>query len=43
VPLYERRLNANDLDPTDGQIWHVRGFSGLSHRCRRARSEEGVV
>jgi len=31
--LYEHRLNANYYNPADGQIWHVPGFSGLSHRC----------
>ena len=32
-PLFERRLNANYYDPADRGIWHVPGFSGLSHRC----------
>ncbi len=32
-PLYHRRLSANYFDETDGQIWHVPGFSALSHRC----------
>jgi len=31
--LYERRLNANHYNPSDRQIWHVPGFSGLAHRC----------
>lgn len=31
--LYERRLNANYYDPADRGIWHVPGFSGLSHLC----------
>ncbi|MDO8942859.1 MAG: hypothetical protein Q7U75_06720 [Desulfobacterales bacterium] len=31
--LYERKLNANYYKPADGQIWHVPGFSALSHRC----------
>jgi len=34
--LSERKLNANYYDPTDGQIWHVPGFSGLYHRCPTA-------
>ena len=31
--LFGRRLNANFYDRGDGMIWHVPGFSGLSHRC----------
>lgn len=31
--LYERKLNANYHNPRDGKIWHVPGFSGLSHQC----------
>ncbi len=31
--LYERKLNANYFKPSDGQIWHVPGFCGFSHRC----------
>ena len=31
--LYHRKLNANYYDPRDGKIWHVPGFSGLSHQC----------
>ncbi len=33
LPLHERQLNANHYDPADGQVWHVPGFCGLSHRC----------
>ncbi len=46
--LTQRRLNANFYDPSDGQIWHVPGFSGLGHRCpasterpRPTRTPEG--
>ena len=31
--LYERKLNANYYDETDGQIWHVPGFLGFDHMC----------
>jgi hypothetical protein len=31
-PLYNHKLNANYCRE-DGSIWHVPGFSGLSHRC----------
>ena len=31
--LYERKLNANFFEPTDGRIWHVPGFIGFNHRC----------
>jgi hypothetical protein len=31
--LYGRKLNANYYNPADGEIWHVPGFSGLSHEC----------
>lgn len=31
--LHKHKLNANYFEPKDGQIWHVPGFSGLSHRC----------
>jgi len=31
--LHARKLNANYFEKSDGQIWHVPGFSGLSHRC----------
>jgi hypothetical protein len=31
--LNARELNANYFEKSDGQIWHVPGFSGLSHRC----------
>ncbi len=33
LPLAERRLNANYYRESDGQIWHVPGFVGLSHCC----------
>ena len=32
-PLHEREVNANYYNPADGQVWHVPGFCGLSHRC----------
>ena len=32
-PLSAHKLNANYFKKSDGQIWHVPGFSGLSHRC----------
>jgi hypothetical protein len=32
-PLYERKLNANFFNTSDGHIWHVPGFPGLKHRC----------
>jgi len=32
--LYDRKLNANCYDETDGQIWHVPGFSAFGHTCR---------
>jgi hypothetical protein len=35
--LYARKLNANYFDKSDGQVWHVPGFSGLSHRCEEVR------
>jgi hypothetical protein len=31
--LYQRKLNANYYNPADGSIWHVPGFSALSHQC----------
>ena len=31
--LYQRKLNANFFDETDGQIWHVPGFCAFEHRC----------
>jgi hypothetical protein len=31
--LAEYPLNANFFDEGDGQVWHVAGFVGLSHRC----------
>ncbi len=37
LPLDERRLNANYSRESDGHIWHVPGFCGLSHRCPGAR------
>lgn len=33
-PLYERKLNANFYDTSDGRVWHVPGFSGLGHICK---------
>jgi hypothetical protein len=33
VELADHRLNANYYYEDDGNIWHVPGFSGLSHRC----------
>jgi len=33
--LHDRRLNGNCYDPSDGHIWHVPGFSGLTHDCPR--------
>jgi hypothetical protein len=36
-PLYRWKLNANYYDYSDGQVWHVPGFSGLSHRCEEVR------
>ncbi len=38
--LAERKLNANYYDESDGQIWHVPGFSGLSHMCPAFASPE---
>jgi len=35
TPLYERKLNANYFDLSDGEIWHVPGFSALAHECTR--------
>jgi hypothetical protein len=40
--LYERKLNANYYKPADGQIWHVPGFSALSHRCAPANDSPQV-
>jgi hypothetical protein len=34
--LSNRKLNANYFK-SDGQIWHVPGFCGLSHRCPEVR------
>ena len=31
--IYAHKLNANYFQKSDGHIWHVPGFSGLSHRC----------
>jgi hypothetical protein len=31
--LYERKLNANYYNPSDGQIWHVPGFCRFRHQC----------
>jgi hypothetical protein len=31
--LHARKLNANYFEMSEGQIWHVPGFCGLSHRC----------
>jgi hypothetical protein len=36
-PLYAHKLNANYYQKSDGHIWHVPGFSGLSHRCPEVR------
>ncbi len=33
--LYSHKLNANYFDESDGQIWHVAGFSGFQHECTR--------
>jgi hypothetical protein len=38
--LYEYKLNANYLGE-DGQIWHVPGFSGLSHFCADMQRNSG--
>ncbi len=38
LALAERRLNANYYRESDGHIWHVPGFSGLSHCCPDCRS-----
>jgi hypothetical protein len=35
TPLYERKLNANYFDLSDGEIWHVPGLSALAHECTR--------
>ena len=32
--LYTRKLNANEYNQVDGQIWHTPGFSGFAHVCR---------
>ena len=37
-PLNERKVNANYFDETDGHIWHVPGFSALSHVCEGAQA-----
>ena len=34
-PLSERKLNSNYYNTKDSKIWHVPGFSGLGHICRR--------
>lgn len=31
--FYEYKLNANYYEPRDGSIWHVPGFSALTHAC----------
>jgi hypothetical protein len=31
--LYRRKLNGNFFDAATGQVWHVPGICGLSHRC----------
>lgn len=31
--LAASRLNANYFDPSDGQIWHMPGFSAFAHVC----------
>lgn len=40
-PLSEYKLNANYYEPKDGQIWHVPGFSGLSHLCPDLQRSQG--
>jgi hypothetical protein len=37
--LTEWKLNANYYDEGDGQVWHVPGFCGLSHRCVSLQNE----
>jgi len=39
-PLYQFKLNANYFKEADGNIWHVPGFSGLSHVCPDLMKEE---
>jgi hypothetical protein len=39
--LAEWKLNANYYDERDGHIWHVPGFSALSHRCASVPDEGG--
>ena len=41
--LYERKLNANFYSAGDHQIWHVPGFSGLSHRCSTSATKEDTT
>jgi hypothetical protein len=36
-PLHAHKLNANYFEKSDGQIWHVPGFCGLSHGCPEVR------
>jgi hypothetical protein len=31
--LHKRKLNANEYNEANGQIWHTPGFSGLRHVC----------
>jgi hypothetical protein len=31
--LHKRKLNANEYNEADGQIWHTPGFSGFRHVC----------
>ncbi|MFB3779772.1 MAG: hypothetical protein ACE141_19285 [Bryobacteraceae bacterium] len=35
--LYTHKLNANYFDETQGKIWFVPGFCGLSHCCEEVR------
>lgn len=34
--LFERKLNANFYDESDGQIWYVPGFCAFDHQCGTA-------
>jgi hypothetical protein len=39
--LWDRKLNANFFNETDGQIWHVPGFCALYHQCYSAEARSG--
>jgi hypothetical protein len=39
-PLHVRKLNANEYNEFDGQIWHTPGFSGLRHACATDRPSQ---